>query len=63
MACYFSRPKAQRPRADWLDDERPLVPNIDVPEHVEAFTGLLDSHGEEIWRAPRPVGFGRDREW
>jgi len=26
-------------------------------------TGLLDKNGNEIWRAPNPVGFGRDGEW
>ena len=49
-------------RCEW-DDDVPLLPSLDVPEHEDAFTGLLDSRGEEIWRAPRPVGFGRDREW
>lgn len=35
----------------------------DVPDHEPSFTGLLDASGEEIWRAPRAVGFGRRDEW
>jgi hypothetical protein len=58
---YVSR--ARKPRSFDIDDDTPLIPNIDVPEHEEAFTGLLDSRGDEIWRQPRPVGFGRDKEW
>jgi hypothetical protein len=57
---YFSR--ARRVRSEWIDDD-PLLPSLSVPEHEEAFTGLLDSNGDEIWRQPRPVGFGRDKEW
>jgi len=57
---YFTR--SRKVRAEW-DDDVPLLPCIDVPEHEDSFTGLLDSRGEEIWRAPRPVGFGRDKEW
>ena len=69
MSRYFTRPKSA-PRAtykphicedEWYTD--PLVPHIDVPEHEASFTGLLDASGEEIWRGPRPVGFGRDGEW
>ena len=57
---YFTRSK---PKSFDIDDDTPLIPNIDVPEHEPSFTGLLDSKGDEIWRAPRPVGFGRDKEW
>lgn len=59
---YFTRPRAVKVRAEW-DDDVPLIPHLDVPDHEPTFTGLLDDKGEEIWRAPRPVGFGRDREW
>lgn len=61
MSRYFSR--TRKTRADWLDDERPLIPNIDVPEHEETFTGLIDLFGNDICRQPRPIGFGRDKEW
>lgn len=30
---------------------------IEVWDHEPAFTGLLDHHGNEIWRDPIPVGF------
>ena len=47
---------------DW-DDDVPLLPSLEVSDHEAAFTGLLDERGDEIWRQPRPIGFGRDREW
>jgi len=62
MSRYFSR--GTKPvRSDWLDDERPLIPTIDVPEHEAVETGLLDEHGNAIMRAPNPIGFGRSEEW
>jgi hypothetical protein len=57
MARYGTRPKAE-----W-DDDVPLLPSLDVPEHEPAWTGLVDAKGEPIFRYPRPVGFGRDKEW
>lgn len=66
MSRYF----VKRPRAegwcgdDLFDDERGgFTPPITVDEHVATDTGLLDVDGNEIWRAPNPVGFGRDEEW
>lgn len=44
-------------------DEVGVTPSLTVDEHVPQFTGLLDSKGDEIWRAPNPVGFGKDDEW
>lgn len=46
----------------WGDDE-PHRPNLTVDSHEAVFTGLIDSRGEEIWRTPNPMGFGRDGEW
>lgn len=63
MSRYFSRAQAIRPKADWSDDDYPLIPAINVPEHEAADTGLLDAKGNTIWRAPNPMGFGRDGEW
>jgi hypothetical protein len=62
MTRYVRRPRSIRPRCEW-DEDVPLVPHLDVPDHKASFTGLLDANGEEIWREPRPVGFGRDRDW
>lgn len=62
MTRYSKRPRSQRIRAEW-DDDVPLVPSLDVPDHEATFTGLLDADGDEIWREPRPVGFGRDNDW
>jgi hypothetical protein len=45
----------------WYAD--PGIPHIDVPEHKASFTGILDARGEEIWRGPNPMGFGRHGEW
>lgn len=61
MSRYFS---AAPPRADnthGFDHDGPR--DLYVPEHVPYYTGLLDSHGNDIWRAPNPIGFGRDAEW
>lgn len=62
MSRYFTRARGPV-RADWWYDNGPLLPNMDVPEHIDTDTGLVDSNGETIWRAPNPVGFGRDSEW
>ena len=60
MARYFT----QKPRAS--DDEWWPDPIIHVPtvcDHVAVDTGLIDTDGNSIMRAPNPVGFGRDEEW
>jgi len=58
---YFTRRASVQIEDDCYTD--PLIPNIDAPEPEASFTGLLDAKGEEIWRAPNPIGFGRDGEW
>ncbi len=67
MSRYFSRPKvngnSRKPRADWLDEDYPLIPEITVCEHDAIDTGLVDELGDPIMRAPNPIGFGRDGEW
>jgi hypothetical protein len=61
MPRYF----AKRPRS--FDDdywpESPICTSLTVDEHVAVDTGLLDADGNSIWRAPNPMGFGRDEEW
>lgn len=62
MSRYFTKPTA------WVADEvgyddAPMLPAISVPDHHAIDTGLLDASGDTIWRAPNPIGFGRDREW
>lgn len=66
MPRYF----AKRPRSegwagdDLYDDERgSLQPDITVDDHVAVDTGLIDADGNSIFRAPNPIGFGRDDEW
>ncbi len=46
----------------WGNDES-LKPALAVTDHRPTFTGLLDASGDEIWKAPNPMGFGRDEEW
>lgn len=57
MPRYFTRAKRVRSDDfDWSNDiSRPC--SLDVPDHEPTFTGLLDADGDEIWRAPRPMGF------
>lgn len=59
MSRYFSR---NRPRAEY-DDWYPMIPDLSVPDHEPTDTGLINLNGETIWRAPNPIGFGRDDEW
>lgn len=62
MARYVRKPA----RSFYVDDEvfgEPSRNVVEVPEHEPVFTGLLDADGGEIWREPRPIGFGRDSEW
>lgn len=63
MPRYFT----QRSKA-WIEDEEawdaPIVANIPtVSDHEPINTGLLDSNGDAIMRAPNPCGFGKDDEW
>ena len=38
--------------SDWI-----IIPDFNVPEHVEKDTGLLDNEGRNIIKLPDPVGF------
>lgn len=59
MPRYFARA-----RSFWVEDETHSEPmNFGPPEvceHVATDTGLLDRHGNRIWRAPDPIGFRFD---
>jgi hypothetical protein len=46
----------------WGDEEK-MRPHLSVDDHDPVFTGLLDAKGDEIWRAPNPMGFGRNEDW
>lgn len=62
MARYFAKPARVKSEADYWP-EPPLMTSIDVCDHEAVDTGLLDADGNAIWRAPNPIGFGRDSEW
>jgi hypothetical protein len=62
MSRYF-RARQSKPRADWIDDDYPMLPALTVDDHEATDTGLIDAGGEAIWRAPNPMGFGKDDEW
>ena len=64
MARYF----VARRKAIWIEDEgawdSPVCDHIPtVSDHEATDTGLLDTTGEPIMRAPNPIGFGKDEEW
>lgn len=62
MSRYFTRkPRQRHPRADWLDDDSPLIPEIEVSDHQPIDTGLIDQHGDQIMRGPNPIGFHHPR--
>jgi hypothetical protein len=63
MPRYVSRPRSAVAEDDCVFDENPLLPAVSVDDHEAVFTGLLDATGDEIWRAPNPMGFGRDGDW
>jgi hypothetical protein len=60
MSRYFTRPKAAT-RSFWVEDEHyganTAITHVEVPDHVATHTGLLDANGDDIWRAPNPIGF------
>lgn len=63
MSRYFTRPRMGKPlyvETPLWDDVEPSRRDLTVSDHEAAFTGLLDSKGEEIWRGPNPIGFGSD---
>lgn len=63
MPRYFTQPAKQRVKAEydeWWPDPLINIPN--VCEHELTDTGLLDTNGDCIMRAPNPVGFIWDNE-
>lgn len=62
MARYFAKPKAWVADDIYEDDYAETAP-VQVCDHEATDTGLLDADGNSIWRAPNPIGFGRDEDW
>lgn len=65
MGRYVARAKCGeiRPVRSYWDDGAPLLPSLCASELIPVNTGLLDARGNELWKLPNPVGFGRDEEW
>lgn len=65
MARYFTKRAPVRATL-FVENEhygRPMDHMPTVSDHEPQFTGLLDAGGDEIWREPRTIGFGRRDEW
>ena len=65
MSRYFTK-RAPTRSTLYVEDDHYGRPQDHVPsvaDHEPTFTGLLDASGEEIWREPRAVGFGKRGEW
>jgi hypothetical protein len=65
MARYVRRPPTARLYVEdhIFPDESPMLPSVSVDDHEPVNTGLLWEDGSPVWRAPNPIGFGRDGEW
>jgi hypothetical protein len=65
VSRYFTRrPTAGKPlyiETPLWDDQEPHRPSLTVSDHEPSFTGLLDEHGDEIWRGPNDIGFHNPR--
>ena len=61
MARYVTRSPAKSLYCDSWQGAVPASPIVDEGQYRD--TGLLDEHGNRIFRAPNPIGFGRDDEW
>lgn len=59
-AAYTEKPDSDRYRP-WMNDG-PMLPGVEVDGPAEFDTGLIDEHGNAIWRMQAPIGFGRDDE-
>lgn len=57
MPRYVTRAEAD---CDWWDNGRPYD-SIEVFETGPVDTGLLDAHGNAIWRVKDPIGFDISR--
>lgn len=44
------------------EEDRPMDHIPTVSDHTAMNTGLVDEHGNTIWRAPEPMGFRWERE-
>lgn len=61
MARYFSRPRSFFVADDVYVEPATTIPTVSDHEAID--TGLLDADGNPIYRAPNPIGFGKDDDW
>ena len=65
----MSRYIRMRPQSRaWIEDEtfrdeRPMSHSVEVDSHEAVDTGLMWADGSTVWRAPNPIGFGKDGDW
>jgi len=61
---YFIRVRSRHwAEDDYCSPDCGPLPSLEVPEHKATCTGLADCNGEDIMRAPSPMGFGKNEEW
>ena len=65
---YVKRPAIRPTSRLYVEDhifpeESPGLHHVEVDSHEAVDTGLLWEDGSPVWRAPNPIGFGRDGEW
>lgn len=63
MSRYFTQPPRAYVADDLWPEDAPMIPTLSVSDHQAVDTGLVNATGDTIWRAPNPIGFGRDGEW
>lgn len=59
MPRYVARPRAKRAE---YDEDAPLISMLFVDAPEEVWTGLLDQHGDDLYRLPSPIGFHAELE-
>ena len=57
MPHYFTTPRKAWIADPFTEDDRPMTHVPTVSDHEATDTGLIDEHGNTIWRAPRAMGF------
>lgn len=59
-AAYIESPDVNRWRP-WMEESTHL-PNLEVDGPRDGHTGLVDAHGNDIWRVADPLGFHNPKD-